>query len=302
MSDEAISVTYDGGDANRHTIDAKLFGQSLQGLDRMVSDCLIIFSQERLPKRSERAPLLLKARELEAGSVTVPQLLQEASTLLGFGIPILSAIGPEIVGHYVSAVLDYFKGKDSAVELAIGKMAEMHRVALSAMAVTQRDAIQTINQMDQRRHEEAMGLQGILRASIASSGAAAVDYVAPVGRSVDNVTFLSGSARPVFADKDDADAIRDSQKLDWSTPANEIVATDGFRFHTNGLSIENPDRDGFMMAEVQDPVFEQEANPYTVAAQNRAKIEVLARRGYKNGSLARLLILDFVREIDDRPA
>lgn len=302
MSKDAISVTYDGGDARRNTIDAKLFGQSLQGLDRMVSDCLVIFSQQRLPKRGERAPLLLKAREPEAGSVTVPQVLQEASDLLGIGIPILAAIGPEIVAHYVSAVLDHFKGRDDAVELAINKMAEMHRVALEAMAITQRDALQTIDQMDQRRHDEAMGLQDILRTAISGSGSAATDFVAPVGRSVDNAAFRAGSASAVFVNKEDADVIRESQRLDWLTPGNEIVATDGFRFHTSGLSIENPDRDGFMMAEVQDPVFEQESNPYTTAAQKRARIEVLARRGYKNGKLARLLILDFIREIGDRAA
>jgi hypothetical protein len=302
MADQGISVKYDGGDARNNTIDAKLFGQSLQGLDRMVSDCLIVLSQSRLPKRGERAPLLLKAREPESGSVNVPQLLQEASDLLGIGVPILSAIGPEIVGYYVSAVLDHFKGKDAAVELAITKMAEMHQVALSAMVAVQRDAMQTVDQMDERRHQEVMGMQSILRASIMGSGAAAVDYVAPVGLSVDTATFVTGDAISIEIDKDGADAIRASQKLDWTSPQNEVVTTDGFKFHTSGLSIENPEADGFLMAEVNDPVFDQESNPYTIAAQKRAKIEVLARKGYKNGNLARVLILDFIREINDHAA
>ncbi len=299
MSDGAISITYDGGDARNNTIDAKLFGQSLQGLDRMVSDCLIVLSQDRLPKRGERAPLLLKAREPKAGSVNVPQLLQEASDILGIGVPILSTIGPEIVGHYVRAVLDHFTGKDSSVELAIIKMAEMHRVALEAMVHVQGDAMNTVDRMDQRRHDEAMGMQDLLRASIRGSGSAAVDYVAPIGRSVDKATFVTGALPAILTGKTEADAIRESQKLDWTSPKNEIVTTDGFKFHTSGLSIENPDSDGFLMAEVNDPVFEQESNPYTVAAQKRARIEVLARRGYKNGKLARVLILDFIRETND---
>jgi hypothetical protein len=116
VSINAISIVYDGGDARNNTIDARLFGQSLQGLDRMVSDCLVIFALERLPKRGERAPLLLKAKEPEAGSYSVPQLLQEASELLGIGVPILSAIGPEIVGYYVSAVLDHFRAVSTRTE------------------------------------------------------------------------------------------------------------------------------------------------------------------------------------------
>ena len=298
MADGAITIVYDGGDAYRHTIDAKLFGQSLQGLDRMVSDCLIIMSQERLPKRGERAPLLLKAREPQAGSVTVPSILQEASELLGIGIPILSAIGPEIVAHYISAVLDHFKGKDGDVELAIRQMAEMHRIALEAIVRVQGEAMLTVNQMDERRHIEHMGMQDILRASIAGSGKAAVDYVAPIGRSVDSATFVSGASNRIETNRDEAEAIRESQNLDWQTPQNEILTTDGFKFHTNGLSVENPDRDGFLMAEVNDPAFEKEENAYTLAAQKRARIEVLARRGYKNGKLSKIMILDFVREID----
>src|SRR5687768_14079999 len=111
MANSEISISYEGGDAARHTIDAKLFGQSLQGLDRMVSDCLLIFSIQRLPKRGERAPLILKVNEPRAGSYDLPAVYQEASQLLGMGIPILSTIGPEIVSYYVSAILDNFRGR-----------------------------------------------------------------------------------------------------------------------------------------------------------------------------------------------
>ena len=154
------------------------------GIDR------IIFSQERLPKRGERAPLLLKARDPVEGSYSVPQLIQEASNLLGIGVPFLNAIGAEIVGQYVAAVLDCFKGKVDAVQLAIGKMAGMHHVAVQAMVNMQGNAMATIDRMDERRHSEAMGLQDVLRASIQSSGAAVVDYGAPVGRSVDQVSSV----------------------------------------------------------------------------------------------------------------
>jgi hypothetical protein len=61
--------------------------------------------------------------------------------------------------------------------------------------------------------------------------------------------------------------------------------------------VENPEGDGFIMAEVIDPVFEEESNPYTSAAQRRAKIEVLARKGYKNNALAKIQVLDFISEV-----
>ncbi|MEC9068180.1 MAG: hypothetical protein VX569_12970 [Pseudomonadota bacterium] len=302
MSDFEILLKYEGGDARNYTIDARLYGRSLQGLDRMVSDCLIIASQQRLPKKGERSPLLLKAREGVQGSYGAPQLLQEASQLLGVGVPILSAIGPGIVGYYVQAVLDHFKGNDQSVDLAISKMAEMHQVALQAMSKMHENSMDTLNEFDKRRHIEAMGMQDLFRRGILSNGPAAENFVAPIGESVDTSTFYAGKAPASVVRLADADAIRDSQKVDWQTPRQEIFTTDGFKYHTSGLSIENPDTEGFLMAEVQDPIFLEDGNAYTLAAQKRARIEVLARRGYKNGKLSRIHILDFVREYNDEAA
>lgn len=299
MTNPEILISYDGGDATRHSIDAKLFGQSLQGIDRMVSDGLIIFSQERLPKRGERAALFLKVKEAKAGSYGIPAFYQEASDILAVGVPILQAIGPDIISHYVSAVLDRFRGRGDTVELAIGKMAEMHRVAIEGMANMHSESLDALDRKDARQHDEHMGMQDILRRAIDGSGASAVDYVAPVGKSVDTASFLAGSLTAITVTKDDADAIRDSQALDWQTLEASKLRTDGFKFHSNGLSVENPERDGFMMAEVNDPAFEQESNAYTMAAQKRARIEVLARKGYKNGILAKIQIVQFIGEIDD---
>ncbi|WP_449471971.1 DUF7946 domain-containing protein [Sphingobium chungangianum] len=295
-----ILISYDGGDALHHKIDAKLLGQSLQGIDRLVSDCTVIFSLQRLPKRGERAPLVLKVKEPKAGSYQLPALSQEVSELLAIGIPILQAVGPEIIAHYVQAVLDYFKGEDQAVEIAIQKMADMHAAGLAALTASQRDALAVIDAVDARRHEEAMGMQELLKRSIAGSGSAAVDYVAPVGRgrSVDTASFRAGRGEARVIDIEGADAIRESQKMEWRPIGNAVLKTDGFKYHSSVLSIENPDRDGFMMAEVMDPAFEADQNAYTAAAQKRSRIEVVARKGYKNGILAKIQILEFVREID----
>lgn len=301
MDPSPILISYDGGDAAQHKIDAKLLGQSLQGIDRLVSDCTVIFSLQRLPKRGERAPLVLKVREPKAGSFELPALSQEVAGLLALGVPIIQAIGPEIFSHYVQAVLDYFRGEDAAVEVAINRMADMHAASLDALVNSQRDALAVINAIDARRHEELMEMPELLKRSIAGSGPAAVDYVAPVGRdrSVDTASFRSGAGKASWIDIDGADAIRESQKMEWRPIANAILKTDGFKYHSSVLSIENPDREGFMMAEVVDPAFDEEQNAYTIAAQKRAKIEVVARKGYKNDVLAKIQIVQFVREVGE---
>ncbi|MCW2396710.1 MULTISPECIES: hypothetical protein [unclassified Sphingobium] len=297
MSESAIHIVYDGGDAANHTIDARLLGKSLQGIGRMVSDCLFIFAFERLPNRNEKVPLLLKVHEPKRGSYGMDGLFGEVSTALSYGIPIIAAIGPDILTHYVTAIIDKFRGKDDTVEFAIQKMAEMHKAALGAMSKSQRMAHESVDRSDERRHREIISLHDVLRAAISGSGQAATDYVAPVGRSVSTASFVSGDAKPLIVNADDAEAIRESQKLDWTPLGDLTLRTDGFRFHTNGLSVENPDG-GFLMAEVLDPVFENESNPYTAAAGKRGAVEVTGRLGRKAGRVTRIQIVEFLRPID----
>lgn len=288
MDGAAIKIYYDGGDADQHSIDARLFGRSLQGIDKLVSDPIIIFTQERLPKKRERAPLYLKVKEPHAGSFATLGYFQEAAFLLPLGIPLLSQVGTDLVSYYVTAALDFFRGRNREMELAIEKMAEMHQHAVAAN-----------DRADERRHVEAMGMQDIIRQSIMSNSGAATNYVAPIGPSVTSAAFSSGEAKPVIIDAAAADEIRDYNKLDWTKISNLALKTDGFKFHTNGLSVENPEREGFLMAEVNDPAFEEESNAYTEAAQKRAKIEVMARKGYRDETLVKIQIVQFVREIND---
>jgi hypothetical protein len=51
------------------------------------------------------------------------------------------------------------------------------------------------------------------------------------------------------------------------------------------------------MARVRDPRFDEPENPYTEAAQKRAEVIVLGRRGYRDKALAGIEIIDFVREV-----
>ena len=118
-----------------------------------------------------------------------------------------------------------------------------------------------------------------------------------MGRSVDSASFIAGRHDPTRIGVNEADAIRASNELDWGPIGEMELRTDGFKFHTSGLSVEHPDRDGYLMAKVSDPSFAKEENAYTEASQRRSRIVVLARRGYRNGVLQQLDIVDFVREI-----
>lgn len=287
MADSLIQLTYDGGDAKNYAIDMRLLGISLQGIDRIISEGLIVLSTGRLAKRGERATVITKIQEPIPGSYNLIGYWQEVSTSLAIGVPIVQTIGTDIISHYVKGVLSHYSGKQSESEAA---MEAVERIAQSAIAASDRT--------DQRRHQEAMGMQQLLAMSMERLGPAANQYAAPVGRSVDSAAFFAGDNPPTRIGVEDAEAIRETNEIDWWPVAELELRTDGFKFHTHGLSVENPERDGYLMAKVSDPTFEKEENAYTEAAQRKSRIIVLARKGYRNGLLQQLDIVDYVREIE----
>ncbi len=169
--------------------------------------------------------------------------------------------------------------------------------ALNAMLELDRNHHAARESSEQRSHELHMAHASALRETLASQGRAIEQFVAPIGPSVTSALISPAKASPVLLTAQDADAIREQAKLEWQPIAPMTLRTDGFKFHTSGLSVENPERDGFLMARVHDPKFEEGENVYTEAAQRRSAISVLARKGYKGGELVAIEILEFQHEI-----
>lgn len=284
MAEADFRIVYQGGEADSHTMDMRLLALSMLGAERIISDGLIILIHKRLPKRGERAPVIAKAKEPVEGSVTLITLFHAAFGLLPLGMPLARDLAGHFLEEWWKGVLARFSGKHEAFEAAVNAMVEMNQAHLDA-----RDA------NDARRHEETMALIDVLRRGIEGQHRSVEQFAAPVGPSVESATLLPNFARPVSLDVPDADAIRDAVKLDWGPLEQLTLRTDGFRFHTSGLSVENPERNGFLMARVRDPRFSEPENPYTEAAQRMAQIVVTGRRGYKGDVLTGIEIVDFIR-------
>jgi len=192
-----------------------------------------------------------------------------------------------MISNWVTYVLSWFQGKT-----------ETAKQALDALVALRAAELEASDRADERRHVEAMGMQSLLAEAMQRLGPAAVMYAAPVGNSVSTASFRSGIHPPAVVDVEGAEQIRKTNAVEWTQLGEMTLRTEGFKFHTSGLSVEHPDRDGFLMAKVSDPMFEQEENAYTEAAARKAAIVVLARRGYRNGALEQIDIVDFIRETD----
>lgn len=285
MDEADFRIVYQGGEADQHQMDMRMLALSMLGAERIISDGLIVLVHGRLPKRGERAPVVAKAREPKAGSLELISFFNSIFGTLPLGLPMAKELASHFLEEWWKAVIARFSGKPDVAEIAIKAMADMSRDHLAA-----RDA------NDQRHHEQMMAMIDVFRAAVAGQQRAAEQFATPIGPSVHNATVFPSLDRPVTVDTSDAEAIRDSAKLEWTSLREIALRTDGFRFHTNGLSIENPDKNGFLMARVRDPAFDEPENQYTEAAQRRAEIVVLGRQGYKGSTLAAIEIVDFIRE------
>jgi len=286
MVDPDIRIKYEGGDADKHAIDMRLLGASLQGADKIISDGLIVLIHRRVPKRRERAPVAAKVREPVEGSYELWALWEAVKGLLPLGLPSTAELAGHFISEWWAAVIAKFSGKSDVLEKAIAAMEALNRDHLVA-----RDA------SERRAHELNMEFASAIRETLAMQGRAIEQFVAPIGQSVERAEIHAKHAPAALLSSEDADAIRESQKLEWQPLGEMALRTDGFKFHTSGLSVENPEHEGFLMARVQDPKFEEEENVYTEAAQRRSSITVLARKGYRGGELVAIDIVEFINEI-----
>jgi len=287
MSD-AFIIKYDGKDADDHTIDMRQLGESLQGIDRLISDLLIIGSQRRLPKKGERAPLVVKAYEPRQGTVSIPVVLQESSAYLQMGWQVFGPAGVEILSNWFKGVLSFNLGKPSEAEKAMEKVAE-----LAHAAIDHHDKI------EDNRHAEVMKMLDILKRQLPKTGPATIQTIAPVGKSVSKLKLLSDHRESVEVSSEDAEQLRKKAELEWTSIATWPLRTDGFVFHSRTLNVEHPHKAGFFNAIVADPIAENENNPYAAAVQRKASIKVQARAAYRAGELEQLIIYEFGEEVPD---
>jgi hypothetical protein len=288
MDGPIIRVRYDGGDADHHTIDMRLLGESLIGVDRIVSDGLIVITHRRVPKRGERAPLLLKAKEPVRGSVDLLGYLQEASGLLPLGLPFIAQYGADLIWDWFKGVIAYFGGRRDLAETCMEAIIDLNRQHLAA-----RDA------SEQRTHEERRLYLDALMQTMQRLGPAAAQTVAPIGPSARRLGVTTNDKPEIEIDEPLADALREHGEVEIGDLQEFLLRTDGFTFHTRKLSVEHPERGGYLLADVQDPIFEEASNPYTLAAEKKAMIRVKAKPGYRSGRLEKLYIMDFGGVIDD---
>lgn len=282
MEDAQIRIKYDGLDADRHEVDMRLFGRSLIGIDKIISDQIIFLTENRLPKQRERAPLLIRAQPPVEGSAEVFGALAPMAGALPLVWDFLTAGSGEFLWRSVSWVLDYHAGRKDRAEHNLDVMANLLREQEKARAKS-----------DARWHDQLAGWRDGMFDLVKHLHGPAKNAVAPLGQSVERMQIGNGEAVGEEFDEPIAAAIRYAGDAEVSDLEQMILRVDGFQHHNKTLKIERPDSPGtYMSADVRDPAFEQTPNIYTQAAEQKAQLVVTGKRVLRGERLERIYIFD----------
>jgi len=282
-----IIIKFDGGDADKHYVDMKLLGQSLQGFDQIISSGIIFYIFKRPPKRRERAPVIVKANQPKVGSHEIEAVIEAAKILLPLAWPNLTDGSSNYLWHFVSYILKNNGGRKSE--------AKMHEDNLIEILSKQSEA----NERSQDAWREHVAewrdqLFDLTKRLIPAS----VNAIAPIGSSVLSTSFTAGSAAPTLIDEPMADAIRSKGEIEISDLEQMDLQTDGFVHHSRRLNVVNPFKPGsYINAEIYDPLVHNAPNVYSEAANRKATIRAHVKVARRQDNIENIYIMIFVSEL-----
>lgn len=278
---EGIFLKYDGRDAGHHVIEARHLGSSLIGVDRIVNDSLVLLTTGRAPKRGERYTFYVVAKEPRAGSVEILTALQNAPLVLPLVHEFVVNMGAEYVQQFLSWVLCWHGGrKGEAIE---------HMEQMNAL----------VAEMNRSHEAQTTAWQSYSLAVIEKLKPAARQIVEPIGRSASSLAISGGSIPATTIDEPMAEAIRSREEIELTDMEQITFRIDGITKHNRQLRVEFPGRLGsYVSAEVRDPIFDTDTNPYIDAFAAGSWVRVEARRALRSGALYKLYVMNFVGTVD----
>jgi len=276
---------YDGGDADRHAVDMRLLGRSLIGIDKIMSDAVIVLAERREPRKKERSPLIIVAESPKIGSATIYGELAPVFGTLPLVWDFLNSSGGKLLWQFMSFVLKSRGGRKGDAQQHLEAMLEQLRITENGRAEADARAHDTIRYMFDRMLEKL--------------APAAREVVAPIGPSVDRLTVGGFGVIGTSVDIPMADAIRSGGDLTVGDQEQMVVRVDGYQHHNRTLKIERLDGEGYMTAYVTDPAFEIAPNLYTEAAAQKAVLLVEGKKTFRDGRIERVHLSNAIRIIPE---
>ncbi len=270
--DECINFRFDGLDSADHKLDLYALGESLQGLARIAAVAGHFAITQKYSRYFSVHEVRILASEPKANCFTVTavwEFVKQHQILSGsFG-----AIGGVLIAYVLATNAK--------------KEREMKHLKDSLDL-----AILELGNRDQKVVEQLIGVIGKMASELRP---AAIQAVAPLGKSADYLTVTTGNGEVVGTfDLSDAEEIRKLGENELTETRSVVVRLSELdtvrgscKVHLDG----SPDTDR-VPALIADPLLQKKNNIYALALASGEKISVRAKLQLKGGEVAKLYISD----------
>ena len=208
-------MRFDGAVAREHVLGMRQLGESLIGIERLITVGLFALETGRHPKRNERLPLLVRASESRPGSYEIAAILGPAPSFLPLLHNIFLTGASDILWNWMSGALLRMGGREKDSDAHLSKLMDL------------------LDTIDSRRHAEILNWQRLYPL--------AQQVVSPVGSSCDRILLPQGG-QTTEIDLPIAEAIRSKGKLEVGDMDTFLIKIDGFTHHNKQLKGRAPDR------------------------------------------------------------
>ncbi len=268
-----LTVSFQGGAARDHRIRLRQLGESLIGIERIISSGLFYIETGQFPRRGQRFPYTIQTSGPRRGSVELEilALLQENAVLMPLFQELYLNRAKDLIWNFVNGVMYWLGGRRTEGELFLQMFTE---------------GTQALVEMRRMEHAEKMALINL--------AASARNVVSPVGRSCEKIVLTDGEGKASQIDSPMADVIRSTRDLEVSEMYQERIQVDGFTHHNRQLKVIHPrEPHRFITAKVQDPEFTDSPNLYTEAAARKGFLKVTAKDSLRqDGRIHIMYIMD----------
>lgn len=272
---DTITIRYDGKDADFHSIDLELLGESLQGGARLLAVAAhLSLKGVFVSKSPAMAVRVLAATSPQANCFEIPVQIVGATPLL----PLLSPMGRAVGKRVIEAIVNYFLARLGGKPREADKAMEVVMAAVEANRDVSLKAIDLASQVV--KAAEAMG-------------PAARQFVAPIGDSV--ATAVIGPSESAFVIGTEAKeriCAVEPEAIEPSRPYEVKVTELDLKTGAAKLVLSNDESNARYGATIKDPVVHNPRNPYSDALHNQTWLKVTAKAHIKHGEINHITVLD----------
>lgn len=259
-----MPIRYDGGDAESHSIELNVLGESMQGMARLLSVAGNFVVTGEYVKQYQAMDVRVLVKEPEANCYTITALL---ATTLQHPLFVSSA------GAAVGAIVTWVFAKVS------GNKDEMKALKDTLDKVLD---IQSSNQ--EKLHATLDKMADALKPAVRQA-------VAPVGRSVGSMTI----AGHYVVDEAMASAIRDQGEVEVGLERTwELLITELDTETKTGKVRLSGDDGKRIKVRITDPLADTTPSPYAIALANATTLSVRGKPTLRDGDIDTIFISDLI--------